>query len=599
MTLPFLDDLRKELNTAWGSTKKLEDLLDRISKIRIFDPACGSGNFLVIAYKELRRLEHAILERLADLDSTHNTLFTDSVLSIEHFYGIEIDDFAVEVAILSLWIAKHQMNREFEDKFGTAIPLIPLKEAGAIHAGNATRINWNAVCKNDGSTEIYLIGNPPYGGAKKLKAAQKDDYDYVFGDRPYSKNLDYIALWFIKGAAYIRQTQAQLAFVSTNSVTQGEHVGLMFPMILEMGLEIGYAYTSFKWENNAKRNAGVTVVVVSLRNITNKQKYLYSENIRTQVTNINGYLIDADNIYIRTRKQDPLTQYLPTMTFGSMPRDGGNLILSDDDLSKLKSTDPKAERFIKSYCGAKEFIEGTPRYCLWITDAQAKEAQRSPWISRRLRAVSEYRQTSDASSTAKYADRPHLFVQRAYKPTDSIIVPRHSSERREYVPIGYLGPETVISDAANAIYDAEPWLFALLTSRMHMAWLGTVGGKLETRYRYSNTLVYNNFPVPPLTDQLKEALTQRAFRVLDVREYHCEYTLAELYDAEKMPENLRQAHADLDVVVDRIYRKRPFDSDEERLRLLFDLYRQMTDQEAHAQQSAKPTRQSRRTRKVQ
>ena len=595
----FLDDLRKELNTAWGSTKKLEDLLDRISKIRIFDPACGSGNFLVIAYKELRRLEHAILERLADLDSTHNTLFTDSVLSIEHFYGIEIDDFAVEVAILSLWIAKHQMNREFEDKFGTAIPLIPLKEAGAIHAGNATRINWNAVCKNDGSTEIYLIGNPPYGGAKKLKAAQKDDYDYVFGDRPYSKNLDYIALWFIKGAAYIRQTQAQLAFVSTNSVTQGEHVGLMFPMILEMGLEIGYAYTSFKWENNAKRNAGVTVVVVSLRNITNKQKYLYSENIRTQVTNINGYLIDADNIYIRTRKQDPLTQYLPTMTFGSMPRDGGNLILSDDDLSKLKSTDPKAERFIKSYCGAKEFIEGTPRYCLWITDAQAKEAQRSPWISRRLRAVSEYRQTSDASSTAKYADRPHLFVQRAYKPTDSIIVPRHSSERREYVPIGYLGPETVISDAANAIYDAEPWLFALLTSRMHMAWLGTVGGKLETRYRYSNTLVYNNFPVPPLTDQLKEALTQRAFRVLDVREYHCEYTLAELYDAEKMPENLRQAHADLDVVVDRIYRKRPFDSDEERLRLLFDLYRQMTDQEARAQQSAKPTRQSRRTRKVQ
>ena len=192
-----------------------------------------------------------------------------------------------------------------------------------------------------------------------------------------------------------------------------------------------------------------------------------------------------------------------------------------------------------------------------------------------------------------------MFVQRAYKPTDSIIVPRHSSERREYVPIGYLGPETVISDAANAIYDAEPWLFALLTSRMHMAWLGTVGGKLETRYRYSNTLVYNNFPVPPLTDQLKEALTQRAFRVLDVREYHCEYTLAELYDAEKMPENLRQAHADLDVVVDRIYRKRPFDSDEERLRLLFDLYRQMTDQEARAQQSAKPTRQSRRTRKVQ
>ena len=594
----FLDDLRREFDTACDSTKKLEDLLHRISEIRIFDPACGSGNFLVIAYKELRRLEHAILERLADLAPSHNTLFTDSVISIEHFYGIEIDDFAAEVAILSLWIAKHQMNREFEDKFGTTIPLIPLKETGAIHTGNATRINWNSICKNDGSGEIYLIGNPPYGGAKKLKAAQKEDYDYVFGDRPYSKNLDYIALWFIKGASYIRQTQAQLAFVSTNSVTQGEHVGLMFPMILEMGLEIGYAYTSFKWENNAKHNAGVTVVVLSLRNITNIQKYLYSENIRTQVTNINGYLIDADDVYISRRKQ-PLTQCLPAMNFGSMPRDGGNLILSETDLTDLKNTDPQAERFVKSYCGAKDFIEGNQRYCLWITDSQAQEAQESAWISGRLRSVSEYRQTSDAPSTTKYASRPHLFVQRAYKPTDSIIVPRVSSERRDYIPIGYLGPETVISDAANAIYDAEPWLFALLTSRMHMAWLGAVGGKLETRYRYSNTLVYNNFPVPPLTDQVKETLTQRAFRVLDVREYHCEYTLAELYDTEKMPENLRQAHVDLDIAVDRIYRKPPFSSDDERLTLLFDLYRQMSDQKAPSQQATRTTQRNRRTRKAQ
>ena len=287
------------------------------------------------------------------------------------------------------------------------------------------------------------------------------------------------------------------------------------------------------------------------------------------------------------------------MNYGSMPRDGGNLILSETDLADLRNTDPQAERFVKSYCGAKDFIEGNQRYCLWITDSQAQEAQESPWISSRLRAVSEYRQISDASSTAKYANRPHLFVQRAYRPTDSIIVPRVSSERRDYVPIGYLGPETVISDAANAIYDAEPWLFALLTSRMHMVWLRAVGGKMKTDYRYSNTLVYNNFPVPPLTDQVKEALTQRAFRVLDVREYHCEHTLAELYDADKMPENLRQAHADLDIVLDRIYRRRPFDSDEERLRLLFDLYRQMTNQEASAQQAPKPTRHSRRTRKVQ
>ena len=287
------------------------------------------------------------------------------------------------------------------------------------------------------------------------------------------------------------------------------------------------------------------------------------------------------------------------MTFGSMPRDGGNLILSETDLTDLKNTDPQAERFVKAYCGAKDFIEGNQRYCLWITDAQAREAQASPWISRCLRAVSEYRQTSDASSTAKYANRPYLFVQRAYKPTDSIIVPRVSSERREYVPIGYLSPDTVISDAANAIYDAELWLFALLTSRMHVVWLRAVGGKLKTDYRYSNTLVYNNFPVPPLTGSVKETLTQRALRVLDVREYHCEHTLAELYDPQKMPENLRQAHADLDTVVDRIYRKRPFDSDEERLNLLFDLYQQMSAEEAPAQQAATAAKRTRRTRKAQ
>lgn len=595
----FLDDLREAFDAAWDSAKKLRDLLDRISEIRIFDPACGSGNFLVIAYKELRRLEHAILERLADLAPSHNTLFTDSVISIEHFYGIEIDDFAVEVAILSLWIAKHQMNREFKDKFGTAIPLIPLREAGAIHAGNATRIDWNTICPKEGIAEIYLIGNPPYGGARKLKAAQKEDYDYAFGDRPYSRNLDYIALWFIKGAAYISGTRAQLAFVSTNSVTQGEHVGLMFPMIFEMGLEIGYAYTSFKWTNNAKHNAGVTVVVISLRNATNERKYLYHEGMRTQVTNINGYLIDADDVYIRKRKQ-PLTRYLPAMTFGSMAN-GTDLTLSRREAAALVADDDRQEisALIRPFVGAEEYINGIERFCLWIDSSQVRTAESNPDIQRRIRQVQKSRSSSSRASTRKLANTPYRFGEIRYRPTDSIIVPRVSSERREYVPIGYLSPDTVISDAANAIYDAELWLFALLTSRMHVVWLRAVGGKLKTDYRYSNTLVYNNFPVPPLTGSVKETLTQRALRVLDVREYHCEHTLAELYDPQKMPENLRQAHADLDTVVDRIYRKRPFDSDEERLNLLFDLYQQMSAEEAPTQQAATAAKRTRRTRKAQ
>ena len=260
----FLDGLREQFDAGFDSVRKLEALLERISAIKVFDPACGSGNFLVIAYKELRKLEHAILERLAELDPKHQVLFAESRISIESFYGIELADFATEVAILSLWIAKHQMNTEFKEKFNVSIPLIPLKETGQIQQGNATRVDWNTVCPNDGG-EIYLIGNPPYNGAKTQTKEQKADYAVRLRRRPYSKNLDYIALWFVKGADYIEGTRAELAFVTTNSVSQGEHVGLMFPMIFAKGIEIGFAYTSFKWENNAKRNAGVTVAVIGLR----------------------------------------------------------------------------------------------------------------------------------------------------------------------------------------------------------------------------------------------------------------------------------------------------------------------------------------------
>lgn len=270
----FLDGLKEDLDSGFDSVKKLEALLDRISEIKVFDPACGSGNFLVIAYKELRRLEHAILERLAELTPKHQVLFAESKINIENFYGIEIDDFAVEVAILSLWIAKHQMNAEFKDKFGVSIPLIPLKETGQIRAGNAARIDWNEVCPNNGEDEVYLISNPPYLGSSLQTDDQKQDLKAVFGARPYSKNLDYISIWFVKGADYIKWPHTELAFVSTNSITQGQHVELLFPAIFDQGLEIGYAYTSFKWENNAKRNAGVTVVVISLRNQSTRQKWL-------------------------------------------------------------------------------------------------------------------------------------------------------------------------------------------------------------------------------------------------------------------------------------------------------------------------------------
>lgn len=569
----FLDELKEAFDSGFDSVKRLEGLLDRISKIKVFDPACGSGNFLVIAYKELRRLEHAILERLADLDQKHQVLYAESKINIENFFGIEIDGFAVEVAILSLWIAKHQMNSEFKDKFGVSIPLIPLKETGRITQGNATRIDWEKVCPNDGG-EIYLIGNPPYKGGKSQSKEMKADYPFVFGTRTYSKDLDYIALWFVKGADYIEGTRAELAFVTTNSVTQGEHVGLMFPMIFSKGIEIGYAYTSFKWENNAKRNAGVTVVVINLRSERPGAKYIVTDGLRIEVTNINGYLADAPSVFIY-RRTKALSKALPRMVLGSMPKDGGYLVLEPSQRAEILASDPEAERFIKRYMGSAEFINDVERYCLWITDRDLPAAKRLPSIAQRLESVARWRSESVASTTAEYAQYPNRFKQIAYKPTESIVVPAVSSARRQYVPVGYVGSDTVVSNLAFVVYDAEPWLFALLTSRLHVAWLGAVGGRMKTDYRYGAYIVYNNFPVPELSDSVKEHLAVAAFRVLDVREYHCEKTLAELYDPDCMPADLLSAHAEIDALVDSIYSKREYETDDQRLSDLFMLYEVM------------------------
>lgn len=574
----FLDGLKEEFDAAYDSLRRLERLLKRIAAIRVFDPACGSGNFLVIAYKELRRLEHAILERVAELNP-EQVLFTESVINIENFFGIEIDDFAVEVAILSLWIAKHQMNAEFREKFNVAIPLIPLKETGRVRAGNATRIDWNAACPNDGESEIYVIGNPPYKGSKYQTKEMKADYPFVFGSRPFSKNLDYVVLRFIKGADYIEGTRAELAFVSTNSVTQGEHVGLMFPMIFAKNIEIGYAYTSFKWENNARYNAGVTVVVIGLRSLGSRPRYIFQDGLQIEASHINGYLADAPSVFIY-RRTTAISRALPRMAYGSAPRDDGHLLLVPRERDEILNEHPEANAVIKEYVGAAEFINGIGRYCLWISDRDLPLARRVPAISRRLDAMTRWRSESERATTVKLVDSPHRFEEIRYKPTDSIIVPIVSSERREYIPMGYLGPDTVISNAANAVYDAQPWVFALLTSAMHMAWVRAVCSRMKTDYRYSGTTVYNNFPVPLLSDTQKEQLTIAAFRVLDVREYHCERTLSELYDPDLMPRDLRAAHESIDRLVDSIYSKRGYETDEQRLSDLFAMYESMTAAEA-------------------
>lgn len=571
----FLDGLKDQFDSSFDSVGKLEKLLERIGEIKVFDPACGSGNFLVIAYKELRRLEHAILERLSELDVKHQVLFAVSKINIEKFYGIEIDDFAVEVAILSLWIAKHQMNVEFKEKFKVSIPLIPLKETGQIRAENATQIDWNEVCPKDAESEVYLISNPPYAGSRVQTGGQKGEFKDVFGARLFPKNLDYIALWFVKGANYVAGTHAQLAFVTTSSVAQGEHASLMFSPIFNAGVEIGFAYTSFKWANNAKRNAGVTVSVISLRNQSSEPKYIYTDGIQIKASHINGYLADAPNVWI-TRQMKARSSTLPMMTSGSVPKEAGFLLLDPDERRQLIASQPGSEQLIKRIMGSAEFINDKERYCLWIELENLGLAEQTPEIAQRMQKVAAFRAASTSSNTRALANRPYRFWHVAYKPTDSIIVPSVSSERRDYIPMGYLGPDTVISNAAFAVYDAKPWAFGLLTSAMHMAWTRAVGGRMREDFQYSNTIIYNNFPVPPLSDAAKEQLTVAAFRVLDVREYHCEKTLAELYDPDKMPDDLRAAHKQVDKLVDSIYSQRGYQTDEERLSDLFAMYEAMT-----------------------
>lgn len=575
----FLDALKEDLDRAFDLPKQLEALLERIGAIKIFDPACGSGNFLVIAYKELRRLEHAVLERLQELSGRRQlAMGAASRINIENFYGIEIDDFAVEVAILSLWIAKHQMNVEFFDKFGIDLPLIPLKETGQIHQGNATRVDWTQVCPRDGTSEIYLISNPPYAGSSMQSASQKQDFKVALGAL-YAKKLDYISIWFVKGAHYIAGINAELAFVTTNSVSQGEHVGLMFPMIFDQGLEIGFAYTSFKWENNATRNAGVTVAVISLRNPRAETKHIYTDDIRIDASNINGYLADAPSAFLY-RRTKALSRVLPRMMYGSKPSDGGHLVLNDYERNELLEASPAATEFVKRYVGSAEYINGFSRWCLVIPDDRIAAARSIPAIASRLEKVAEYRSQSTEKSTREVAKFPNRFYFFSYKPTNSIIVPSVSSVRRDYIPIGYLDPDTVISNLAYAVYDAEPWAFTVLTSRMHMVWTRAVGGRMKMDYRYSNLIVYNNFPVPPLSDAMKERLTTAALRILDIREYHCEKTLAQLYDPDLMPADLRTAHAEVDVLVDSLYSKRGYETDEQRLSDLFAMYEVMTADEA-------------------
>ena len=586
----FLDELEEEFDAAYKeakektdkkiksdkATQRLRTLLARLSKIKFFDPACGSGNFLIISYKRVRDLEIRIWKAMRDI--ANMTVLPISAISLTQFYGIEIDEYACDTAILSLWLAEHQMNVKFNTEFSVQPETLPLKPSGHIVCGNACRLDWNTVCPHTPEEEVYIMGNPPYLGSKLQDSSQKEDMQIAMKGTDVAKTVDYIAAWFWKGANYIKGTSSKYAFVTTNSISQGEQVSMLWKPIFDLGLEIYFARTSFKWSNNAKYNAIVTVVIIGVENKSQFYKRLFLESLKTEkkVIQINPYLTEGNNTIVS--KTNIIPNGLPEMLFGSMPRDGGYLNFDKDFADNLLDAYPNSARFVKKYIGSQEFIQGNERYCLWIKDTKEdiEIANSIPPIFERLQKVKEDREASKAESTRAYSNRPHMFVQRAYSPTPSIIVPRVSSERREYIPIGFLDKHTVISDSAFAIYNSEIWLFALLTSKMHNLWVRAVGGCLENRIRYSSTLCYNTFPFPKLNKEHKDELEKLAQNILNIRDMNFDMTLGEMYNPESMPDELKQAHHELDLAVERIYRPEPFQTDEERLEHLFKLYSKMT-----------------------
>jgi hypothetical protein len=562
----FLNELYEEFEAAKGNKTKLNALLKRIWKIKIFDPACGSGNFLIIAYKELRRLEMRIFKELQT--------FAFSEISLGNFYGIELDDFAHEVAILSLWLAEHQMNQEFFAAFGRTKPALPLTETGNIVHGNACRVDWELVCPKIEGDEIYILGNPPYLGFSIQNKDQKDDILLVFGEKI---KLDYISCWFIKGSQFIAGTNSKYAFVTTNSICQGEQVALLWPLIFDKKLEIEFAYPAFKWENNARGKAAVTCAIIGIRNFSVKKKYLYVQERKLETKNINAYLTAGDNLII-TRLSKCIS-HLPEMILGNSPFDGGYLILNHTEKELLATNNARSKQYLKKFIGAAEFMQGEHKWCLWIDNDELTNAVNIPEIEDRISLTKKMRLESPDLGTNKLSTRPHQFRDRNTAKLHSILVPRVGSSRRKYIPCGFITNEFIIGDSTQAIYDSELYIFSILSSLIHLTWVRAVAGYLKTDYRYSSVLCYNTFPFPNITDAQKQDLEKHVYRILDEREKHSEKTLAQLYDPEKMPEGLREAHRQNDLAVERCYRSKPFDSDEERLEYLFKLYEQMIAEE--------------------
>jgi hypothetical protein len=593
----FLDDLRLALVEARDNDRKLLNLRKRMARIRVFDPACGSGNFLVIAYKQMRQIE-------AEINLRRGEVHLGTEIPLTNFRGIELRDFPAEIARLALIIAEFQCDVLYRGQKDALAEFLPLNAENWIVCGNSLRLDWLSVCpptgtgvkllsddlfntpldqteidfKNEGG-ETYICGNPPYLGSRWQTDEQKADLQAIFSKRTKNwKSLDYVAGWFMKAADYGTHTPTAAAFVSTNSICQGIQVPILWPLIFASGYEIFFAHTNFKWQNLASHNAGVTVAIVGLNKDKDKKRRLFTladdgSLLVKESANINAYLVSGANIALE-KIGHPIGQQAE-MTFGNTPIDGGNLLLTVDEVAELGLSSVQFDRFVRKIYGSTEFINGLQRYCLWIEDNHLDEAMCISVVRNRIESVRNLR--LNGGTTAKdIASKPHQFQRTTRGKLHTIVVPRVSSENRPFLPVGMLEESAIVSDRNFALYDAPLWNMALIASRLHWVWIGTVCVRMRTDFSYSNTLGWNTFPVPLLTEQNKADLTTCAENILMAREVHFPATIADLYDPETMPDNLRHAHERNDEVLERIYIGRRFKNDTERLEKLFELYTKMT-----------------------
>jgi hypothetical protein len=575
----FLDELQAEFEKVKSNAKRLQVFHEKLAVLKFFDPACGCGNFLVIAYRELRMLELQVLRALHNSGQLHIDLDHLVQVDVDQFHGIEIEEFPAQIAQVALWLTDHQMNAQISEEFGKYFVRLPLKKSAHIVHGNALKLDWQTVLP--AAQCSYVMGNPPFIGHHLQNPAQKAEMLAVYGhDAKAVGVMDYVTAWYCKAAEFIQGTRIKVAFVSTNSITQGEQVGILWRALLRRNpLYLHFAHRTFQWTSEAKGKAAVYCVIIGFGafDVDNKVIFEYDspdgEPHAASVKQINAYLVDASWVFVENRSKNPFGK--PEMMYGSKPTDGGHFLFTDEEKVAFLIAEPEAEKFIKPFISAHEYLHGEKRWVLWLVGASPSEINALPKVKERVRAVDEFRKASKAESTRAYL-YPTLFRQVTQPKQVYVLIPGHSSENRAFIPFGFFDKDHIVGNSCFALPGASLFHFGIIQSTMHMAWVRAVCGRLESRYRYSKDIVYNNFPWPDATDKQQQDIESAAQAVLDARAQFPTATLADLYDPLAMPPELSKAHQALDRAVDAAYGKKSFATEAERVAFLFERYQQLT-----------------------